>query len=733
MKNSMFRKSKHTKTKASKASKYASKFAKKSKLPACNNGKVIVAKRSDPIPIPSSKPTSSNNTTNTNNPVLSGAGHSFFTGRSPPVRMWVNDNSVTNCYECKTSFGWMMRKHHCRLCGRIFCAACSNNQTVIPSRFWSVMPESPPSFIVDLLNWKSKRSKPRRVCVRCNNDIMEHRRCDTYIRVLGIVMSQGYQIDDECMQKLHKTGGEWAKAAEFYMKQFHKLVRSRIPGDHTDLHKHSTQHLLTANAGLICQRYPHLIPAVCSHINGCNTVTLLLSKPQSLPSMHVSAAYDVVDGYRGGGRRKIMNDECLDVLKKLKQKASKQLTTKKSYMEFFLTRLVFCKSIQTIESVLRTMNRLCLDRMYWVARVYRPRVAELILESNPSMAPTIRESVRLLELFEDLAQPGTTLDTRRKLVREWKSKTKNTKVYLPGMFPTEIKTIVFGKIAAKKSSTTPMIIPCVCYKEGTNRKGTEIMDLLYKPEGVLNDVVMMDCLGYIHDTLEQSETCRDWAVNIVWYSVVPATKRSGVIAMVPKSRTLQGITHNKMTLLNYLLEHNSQSNVHDLRVNFLHSCTICSVQSMIFGLGDRHLENILLTEGGCMFHVDYSYLFGKEPHVKTLVSGGYGQQMKLTPSIVNVMGGQKSKYFTMFRNQTQAIFNLVRSHCNALSCICEPLAAEGYISKDNLLKHFYKTLRPGEDVQTTNIQIENIINYNTKHRMMDGLLDTLHSTYTMFF
>jgi hypothetical protein len=37
---------------------------------------------------------------------------------------WMSDKSSTACYECNRSFTLFLRRHHCRRCGRIFCAAC---------------------------------------------------------------------------------------------------------------------------------------------------------------------------------------------------------------------------------------------------------------------------------------------------------------------------------------------------------------------------------------------------------------------------------------------------------------------------------------------------------------------------------------------------------------------------------------------------------------------------------
>ncbi|CAD5122755.1 DgyrCDS11164 [Dimorphilus gyrociliatus] len=40
---------------------------------------------------------------------------------------WVDDSEATECYSCKTSFSLTFRRHHCRICLRIFCKNCANN------------------------------------------------------------------------------------------------------------------------------------------------------------------------------------------------------------------------------------------------------------------------------------------------------------------------------------------------------------------------------------------------------------------------------------------------------------------------------------------------------------------------------------------------------------------------------------------------------------------------------
>jgi hypothetical protein len=46
---------------------------------------------------------------------------------SMTIPRWIPDAIVKKCKDCNKFFGCMVRKHHCRKCGEIFCSSCSNN------------------------------------------------------------------------------------------------------------------------------------------------------------------------------------------------------------------------------------------------------------------------------------------------------------------------------------------------------------------------------------------------------------------------------------------------------------------------------------------------------------------------------------------------------------------------------------------------------------------------------
>ncbi|KAJ8022395.1 WD repeat and FYVE domain-containing protein 3 [Holothuria leucospilota] len=48
------------------------------------------------------------------------------------VDHWIRDESGDNCTACKTKFTMTERRHHCRNCGKLFCAKCSRFEAEIP-------------------------------------------------------------------------------------------------------------------------------------------------------------------------------------------------------------------------------------------------------------------------------------------------------------------------------------------------------------------------------------------------------------------------------------------------------------------------------------------------------------------------------------------------------------------------------------------------------------------------
>ncbi|XP_069794766.1 zinc finger FYVE domain-containing protein 9 isoform X2 [Narcine bancroftii] len=49
-----------------------------------------------------------------------------FTSLGDVAPVWVPDSQAPNCMKCEVKFTFTKRRHHCRACGKVFCAACCN-------------------------------------------------------------------------------------------------------------------------------------------------------------------------------------------------------------------------------------------------------------------------------------------------------------------------------------------------------------------------------------------------------------------------------------------------------------------------------------------------------------------------------------------------------------------------------------------------------------------------------
>jgi phosphatidylinositol kinase/protein kinase (PI-3 family) len=90
----------------------------------------------------------------------------------------------------------------------------------------------------------------------------------------------------------------------------------------------------------------------------------------------------------------------------------------------------------------------------------------------------------------------------------------------------------------------------------------------------------------------------------------------------------------------------------DVMDTYVKSCAGYSVITYILGVGDRHLDNLLLHQSGSFFHCDYSFILGSDPK-KYL-------PMRITEDMVHGMGGRESDNYAKFLSLAGATFLTLR-------------------------------------------------------------------------
>lgn len=92
---------------------------------------------------------------------------------------WEDDSTVTECPICSNVFGYSLRKHHCRLCGRVVCASHATNC----SR------DAPISILIDKLGSSQFHNEPKpkhdvciRICQDCKNTVFSKRNYESDLK-----------------------------------------------------------------------------------------------------------------------------------------------------------------------------------------------------------------------------------------------------------------------------------------------------------------------------------------------------------------------------------------------------------------------------------------------------------------------------------------------------------------------------------------------------------------------
>jgi phosphatidylinositol 3-kinase len=83
------------------------------------------------------------------------------------------------------------------------------------------------------------------------------------------------------------------------------------------------------------------------------------------------------------------------------------------------------------------------------------------------------------------------------------------------------------------------------------------------------------------------------------------------------------------------------------------------VITYLLGVGDRHLDNLLLSPDGFLFHVDFGFILGRDPKP-------FPPPMKLCKEMIEAMGGANSPQYAKFRQYCYTAFTTLRRNANLI-------------------------------------------------------------------
>ncbi|KAM7484229.1 hypothetical protein LguiA_000238 [Lonicera macranthoides] len=152
-------------------------------------------------------------------------------------------------------------------------------------------------------------------------------------------------------------------------------------------------------------------------------------------------------------------------------------------------------------------------------------------------------------------------------------------------------------------------------------------------------------------------------LHLTPYRVLATGHDEGMLEFIP-SKSLAQILAEHRSIISYLQKfHPDEDGPFGITATcletFIKSCAGYSVITYILGIGDRHLDNLLLKEDGRLFHVDFGFILGRDPKP-------FPPPMKLCKEMVEAMGGAESQYYTRFKSYCCEAYNILRKSSNLI-------------------------------------------------------------------
>eukprot|EP00921_Rhytidocystis_pertsovi_P012824 GHVQ01020827.1.p1 GENE.GHVQ01020827.1~~GHVQ01020827.1.p1 ORF type:complete len:3596 (+),score=305.35 GHVQ01020827.1:915-11702(+) len=161
---------------------------------------------------------------------------------------------------------------------------------------------------------------------------------------------------------------------------------------------------------------------------------------------------------------------------------------------------------------------------------------------------------------------------------------------------------------------------------------------------------------------------------------VQSSNLGGAIECVPNcvSRHQIGKTM-KCSLLEYFVRLYGPSTGHRFQQalrNFINSLAPYSVFTFVIQVKDRHNGNLMITELGHIFHIDFGFLFDISPGHDIRFERA---PFKLTTEMLDLMGGRCSRHFAEFKHLCVISYLAIREQGHLLLLLVELMHGSGYV------------------------------------------------------
>lgn len=269
----------------------------------------------------------------------------------------------------------------------------------------------------------------------------------------------------------------------------------------------------------------------------------------------------------------------------------------------------------------------------------------------------------LSKISTEIKQSNETVPRRTDRVKQFLSDPKNELVSIDPPLPLPLdptvkivgvapqETIVF------KSSLHPIK---VSFKTTTG----STYPVIFKTGDDLRQDQLVVQIITLFDQLLQKENLD---LKLTPYKILATSTSAGLSQFIP-SMPLQAIVtkyKNKGPVALTYLKQNNPDDKAPLGVRkeamdaFVKSCAGYCVITYILGVGDRHLDNLLLAPDGHFFHADFGFILGRDPKP-------FAPAMKISNEMLDAMGGTNSEQYKQFKQYCFLAYSALRKSSNLI-------------------------------------------------------------------
>lgn len=166
------------------------------------------------------------------------------------------------------------------------------------------------------------------------------------------------------------------------------------------------------------------------------------------------------------------------------------------------------------------------------------------------------------------------------------------------------------------------------------------------------------------------------------YRILATGANDGLMEFVQDSYPVSYVVEKFEGPLGFLQKHQPDPNAEyfvnpEALSTYVKSVAGYCVLTYLLGIGDRHLDNLMMKTDGNLFHIDFGYIFGADPKP-------YPPPFRLTKEMVEGMGGVQSQHYLKFQTYCCQAFNWLRKSADLILNLLNLMADAGIeeLSKD---------------------------------------------------